>query len=613
MFLILGMDRLGIFFLRRLGFSFDSNTCWIRWQAPLVGGMLMAMVLYPLALAGFTPRLLMRVLATGFILVGITHFLSGARQIYLRGNSLPRLWVFLKSQQLNRKILLLVLLGMGVLALGPVTNADALDYHMGVAIALLNHGGMPYIPEWFIGRLAGNGEVLNAFAISVGAEQFGSLLQYVSLLGIVGIILHSWRDDKSTADKNQINRVNLIALAATSAPILIFLISSPKPQMWPIAMTTFAFTLLVSPSSEKLSKYGSLAIFGLICALVMTASQAKFNFILGGGVLGALALSRELALKRFVKPIFVGLILGLLIIGPPLSWKIFHYSANWLEVGFSPLPGHLPGTDQFLFLAKSAKDISTPLPFPLLMFIPASFGAITTLLGFGFLLIIALRPGKSRWIWIGIGAVGFMVIATALLAPPSSRMYLESYYWLLVILVLQPIRNSFDKYKSLSWILRGQAVFVAIFCWLGGFMLIPGALSLDWRSDVMKRSANGYDVMQWADSVLPANAVVLNGHRSMALLPRDGVAYDWSEFVDLKSPDATLYLSRLKERAVTHVLVIGAVNWSLPISNCYGKLFTGPGKGHLATRNPFNNGSYYDVWIYEFNSQKLPDCVQQNQ
>jgi hypothetical protein len=508
---------------------------------------------------------------------------------------------------------LFVLLGMGALALGPVTNADALDYHMGVAIAVLNHGGMPYIPEWFIGRLAGNGEVLNAFAISVGAEQFGSLLQYVSLLGIVGIILHSWRNGKLTADNNQINRVDLIALAATSAPILIFLISSPKPQMWPIAMTTFAFALLVSPSSEKLSKYGSLSVFALICALVMTASQAKFNFILGGGVLGAIALCRELALKRFVKPIFVGLIFGLIIIGPPLIWKTFHYSANWFEVGFSPLPGHLPGTDQFLFLAKSAKDINTPLPFPLLMFIPASFGAITTLLGLGFLLIIGLRPGKSSWIWVGLGAVAFVVTATALLAPPSSRMYLESYYWLLILLVLQPIRNSFDKYKSLIWILRGQAVVVAVFCWLGVFMIIPGALRLDWRSDVMMRSANGYDVMQWADSVLPADAVVLNGHRSMALLPRDGVAYDWSEFVDLKTPDAALYLSRLKERAVSHVLVIGAVNWSLPISNCYGKLFAGPGKGHLATRNPFNNGNHYDVWIYEFNSQKLPDCVQQYQ
>ncbi|EMY23680.1 PF07220 domain protein [Leptospira interrogans serovar Australis str. 200703203] len=37
----------------------------------------------------------------------------------------------------------LLLVAYGLLALCPVTNADSLDYHIGVAIEILNQGKMP--------------------------------------------------------------------------------------------------------------------------------------------------------------------------------------------------------------------------------------------------------------------------------------------------------------------------------------------------------------------------------------------------------------------------------------------------------------------------------------
>ena len=609
--LIAGLDRLGVFCLHLLDFAVGSRTDWVRWQAPLVGAMLLAMVLYPLALAGHLPLLAIQGVAIVCMVLGLWHLCQAAAQTRSRGGKMTGLWAAVAAQSRSRQLLLLLLLGMGLLALGPVTNADALDYHMGVAIAVLNSGGMPVAPEWFIGRLAGNGEVLNALALSVGAEQFGSLLQYVSLLGIVGIILFANRRLHEHGDMQHGAASDLIALAAFSAPILLFLISAPKPQIWPIAMTTFAFALVVHPSRRDLSLRIALKGFALVCALVMTASQAKFNYLLGGGVVGLFGLWGMAKQRHFLPSVAVGLVIAALIVAPPISWKAEVFQASWVDALTNPLPGHLAGTDAFLALAKGASDIASPLPFPWRILIPTSFGSFSTILGIGFLVFIGLRLDSDRWLWVASGAALFMVFASAVLAPPSARMYLEPYYWLLMILVFQPTRRALMSSRFVRWIVFGQALTVTAVCWLGALTLLPGALSAEWRSGVMQRAANGYEVMAWADTVLPHNAVVLNGHRSMALMPREAVAYDWSYFVDVSATESNRYLNRLREQSVSHMLVIGGqMDKNSPLSNCLGQVLAGPGVGHVATRNPFNQGGKYEAWIVEFESARLPECAQ---
>jgi hypothetical protein len=42
---------------------------------------------------------------------------------------------------------------------------------------------------------------------------------------------------------------------------------------------------------------------------------------------------------------------------------------------------------------------------------------------------------------------------------------------------------------------------------------------------------------------------------------------------------------------------------------CFGKVFAGPGPGRTATRNPFNQGVPFEAWLYEFQSERLPECA----
>ena len=65
-FLVIGLDYIGLKFLKLFGFI-DSNhlNCndWLRWQSPIIGSVLMAVVLYPLALLGLSHFVFMKALA----------------------------------------------------------------------------------------------------------------------------------------------------------------------------------------------------------------------------------------------------------------------------------------------------------------------------------------------------------------------------------------------------------------------------------------------------------------------------------------------------------------------------------------------------------------------
>jgi hypothetical protein len=237
------------------------------------------------------------------------------------------------------------------------------------------------------------------------------------------------------------------------------------------------------------------------------------------------------------------------------------------------------------------------------LLIPTGIGAISTIIGIGLLLVIAVRPGRDFMLWAMMGAAVVVFMFAYLLGPTTSRTYLEPFFWMLMVIRLQSDDTLSAGWSWLRWPVRGQAVVTIMCCWLGAVLVFPGALTGKWRDAVMDRCADGYTVMKWADSVLPDHCILLNGQRSMALAPRDAVALDWYSY----APDAEPYLMRLKERGVTHILVTSGSRPHGVLSECMGTLLAGPFTAHLATRNPFNSGAEYQVWIYEFNPDRLPE------
>jgi hypothetical protein len=599
--LIAGVDGLGVVLLRWFGFSSLGFESWQRWQAPVVGAMILGIILYPLVLASLISFFLMRFIAFFCIGVGGFHltkfvfkFIKASRNALT--TSIPH-----KKNPYNI-ILFSLIAGMVFVAMGPVTDADSLDYHMGVAISILNNGGMPVIPEWFSGRLAGNGEVLNALGIAVGAEQFGALLQLGGLMGITGLLLRTEWLTKQKDDK-AIRQSTFITIVAISAPVLLSLIT-PKPQLLAIAMTTLAFALLIFPSRRNLSRKQSLSGFVLICLLVMCASQTKLTYLLGGGVIGLLALILMVRQKLFLPAIGIAVGTALLILLPPALWEYIYFNANIIEAITKPLPGNWPGTDAFELYLLSFKD--SEVQFPLSLLLPKDFGTITPIIGIGIIFIFSFRPGRDSWLWTGMCAAAIVALTAIFLGPTTARSYLEPYFWIMILIALQPSENIIYRNKLLRLPFLAQSIGVILFYLYGAVTLFPGAITQQWRTAVMNRTANGYTVLKWADSILPANSILLNTHRSMALAPRDAVAIDWSIYVDLSKKESTPYIRRLKQKNPTYILITGMPPFDFgKLKPGVGKAVAGPCYGYRATRNPFNRGQVYEGWIFDFNASKL--------
>jgi hypothetical protein len=604
--LLCGLDCLGLLAMQRTGLLQLGREASLRWQAAIVGAMLLALLLYPLVLLGLASRMLMRLAAGGLLLAGALHVSACLMRRPPRTRDRWQILAqWIRASPIARALVLAMLLGTLLLALGPVTNADALDYHMGAAIALLNNGGMPANPEWFHSRFAGNGEVLNALGLAVGAEQFGSLLQFASLMAVASLLLPTLRASESRKSGE------ILLLAVLSSPVLLFLISGPKPQLWPIAMTTLGFALLVNHSVETLDRRALRVRYLLVCLLCMSATQAKFNFLLGGGMIGCLAIFTMARQRELPAAFLLGVLAAALVMLPPLAWKMHTYGASPLDALLNPMPGHLPGTDRMIAHARNNPDFPNSLPFPLSILLPSQPGGLTTVLGLGSLLLLWVRPGPSVRGHAALAVVLTSILATAVAAPPAARMYMEPYFWGLYLCSLQAAGNRLAFPAPMRWITLAQAAGFCVACWFGAISLFPGALAASWRERIMDRSANGHALMHWVDRVLPQEAVLLNSHRSMALAPRLALDYGWTNYVDPASPEAALYLDQLKAKKVTHVLLPDRAAQDLPLSGCFGPIFAGPGPGRMASRNPFNQSTSYDAWLMKFDSSKLPGCARQ--
>jgi len=605
--MIAGCDALGVRVARLFGLLGAFAPAWHRFQAPIIGVMLLSAFLYPLALAGLTARIFLQFIAVGLLVCGAVHIFNLLRRSAIRDVQAQRhFFRMLFSLRIWYLLLALLLIGMGLTALGPSTNADSLAYHMGIPIYILNAGSFPFAPEWFHSRISGSGEVLNALGLSIGSEQFGSLLQFSGLIGIVGLFICGETNELNCERGSHLRPI--LAVAAASSPVLLFLVSSSKPQLIYVAMTTLSFALVVFPSRRYQTPRQALLGFALICLLVMTASQAKFSFLLGGGVVGLIAIVMMARQRLLIPSLVIGILISLVVLVPPLLWKHFHFGGSLIDALIKPFPGDLPGYDDFDAFLRGYRD--SPVPFPLSLVIPSGPGTVTTILGAGLIFLLSLRPFRDPWAWTLLSAALFATVIGACLGQVASRFYLEPYYWLLMAVLITPVSiNNFESFNWARWVILGQAILTIAFVFFGALTLFPGAVNEVWRVKVMESYANGYSLMRWADSVLPADAVLLSGHRSVALAPRQSISMDWVDFVNFNTAQPLPYLLRLKQKGVTHMLVIGDTGSNGPFKRCLGKTLAGPWYGRSATRNPFNVGEQYTAWMVEFKLDRLPNCA----
>ena len=302
--LFAGCFELGKYFTYKFSLrAIIQSVSILEYQYASVGIVLISLILFPLLAFTDYAKYILTSFCLLLFIFGIKFFFSNKYIIskihFRRKDIFFYLYLF---------IILLYLL----LALSPLTAADVLDYHSGVALNILRFNQYILLPEWFTGLQAGHGETLISLGFFVGAEQFGSLIQFSALLCISGIIL-------KFADKHKIDFSKyFIILSVLSCPILIFLLSGNKPQIFYSSLLFFAFSLnFAKPKSEKKIFINYLIINILICVCVM----GKFSFNLTGALVWIFSTCNMVNKKNFFKLCLVPILTFITIYFPFIYWK----------------------------------------------------------------------------------------------------------------------------------------------------------------------------------------------------------------------------------------------------------------------------------------------------
>ena len=123
-----------------------------------------------------------------------------------------------------------------LLSFSPPTNLDALHYHLGIPVYLMRHQEWPSTNLWLHGSLGGIGEVFNTLGLVLYAVKLGTIIQSLGLVAFCCYLANRFDGSKRW----------FLQLYILSSPVLLFLITTPKPQLFPQVITALAIYFTVS-------------------------------------------------------------------------------------------------------------------------------------------------------------------------------------------------------------------------------------------------------------------------------------------------------------------------------------------------------------------------------
>jgi hypothetical protein len=555
----------------------------------ILGAALVAAITHFLALAGWANLWVLRMIAWSCAALGVWELFrfnwKGLLQLY------HRLKFIFQDQSFWGKaaITLLIITGVCLLlsALGPPTDADSLDYHLGVPLDILRHHGMLPRPDWLHARLTGLGESLNMLGLAGGTDILGAVLQFASLLAVLVAM--------NALAKTHLDSILLFA-CIIGCPVVGFLIPNQKPQMLPTAANTIALILIAQDFRSIKPKTLILAL-----GLVFFAISVRYSFILTGSIIWGLAMVAAYRARLLGSAIAISLVFYLVLVFP-VNWHNYLF----YEDPISPFLERFKSVNDHMILrfASSLRNYSpNPLPFPLSLFFSNHISQFTQVLGLGPLFfVIGLMEFRQNLVTKIL--LTSAIIASAVILPFSQltgRFFFEPYLWIIAATAGASwglLKNFFFK------CMIAQLCLIMILSAFGAVTLFPGALTVSLRDKVMMRSAHNYAETKWLDDVLPQNAVVLTEIRSMALMPRPFLSSDMFNYCDMTNPsEREKFVNLLRARQVDTLVI--SPDMAKKIGDYLGARLAGPLAGpkkfRKAVRNPWNEGDGLILAVYHLN------------
>ena len=478
--------------------------------------------------------------------------------------------------------------------MSPNTHGDSLGYHFTVANSILENGVYPLDITHIHTLLSGSGELLIAVGLLFGSEQFGGLIQFSGLLSILGIFKKI---------NHQKNYYFLLLLLTT--PIIIFLCSTAKPQLFHICSSAVIFAMYFINKENKLNNDERIIRVFISLTILLVSVTSKFTFIVSGTLLGSYILYSAYVEKNLRYFFAISLSLFFLFYFPIIYVKYLKFGGSLFQYFLSPLPTHLSGMKEFQnYLFRFGRH----LDYYSIIF-PISIKQFTNSIGIAFLYLLFFNF-KNKFSKITFVIVIVYLVIHYFYGQFIGRTFMEPLFWILMIMASYGVSS---KFKLFEYLFRIQSFVVICGIFVGIYFLLPASTTKFQKEKVLSSHANGYSLFKWANTKLKASDNVLSYHRSISLGHSNYISMDYTPYVNLKDKKNFMYLDKLAKKKPEFLLTYSYPNYSPSLSifkNCVGKLLHfEKNVGRFETRNPFNRGHIYSGYIYEFKFENFPDCL----
>lgn len=512
---------------------------------------------------------------------------------------------FFKKKNFKINLIYLILLFYFLLTLSPISDPDTLDYHFTVPFYQMIFQDSIFPNYWLTSQLAGAGEALFSYGVSIGAIHFSQILQFFSLFILIIFILNFKTDYYKFSERKKI----YVCLSILLIPAIIFLVTTSKPQIFPLVSNFFALMIALFYLPFK-KKKNLITLYFLILFLIISSILFKFSFLLSASLISILAFYQLIIRKYYYELVLIPIILISFIILPREIFEFINLNSNIIYNFFNPVTDPYSSFD-FNVSLKHGTGNNRLLPF--WIFVPyPNISNITYCLGLSVLYFIFDFNLKKNLIKI-ISSISFTYIFLALIfAQPVGRFFLEPFIWLLFFSIF-----NFKKNKNISLIIFekllvfSSIIFLFIITYYSTYFL-QGAYKKSNYIQLMNKHTDGYLLYQWANVEIPGEPVILSSHRSLSLYKSKAISYEFRLYSNSKTEEGfKYYINHIVMEKPKYILYTShELNKQTDIlKNCRGKLFKyKKNVGHTAGRNPFFDKMYYDGYIFKIDLKKLKNC-----
>lgn len=474
-----------------------------------------------------------------------------------------------------------VVLMYAIVCLGPPTDADSLDYHLGAPLEILRTHSIWLNKDFLHCRMLGFGELFNMLCIATGCIQLGAFVQLIALCWMAAALMQA-------ANGRRIATLMLVF----GVPLLLTMLPSQKHQLTGVACMSVCFYFVFNYRKVIGGKDYLLVV---IC--LMFAAGLKYNFILSA------ALMLLYMRLRGVRLLSSGRWAALLLIFCMGLAPLLIYRAICFGDPVSPLLEALKSRPDpvVLHFNRFIKDYTdTSLAFPLSLIIPHTVSSISTVLGCCAGVMVAVLLFCRRYTAELLILSVFMLLIVAF-GQRTARFFLEPYYWGLPILIAESGRRRWLRAVGGAVVLQFFLLipFVSFLC----IVMMPGIASNSGRARLMSAAASFYDESRWMEGLVPRDAVVCTDIRSRALLHHKLFPIEYLYFTDFKDSAQVARFEDLLYRKykVRYLVLIHQGSSGVAIRDYADSLIAGPITFYTGTRNPYNRQAY-KAFIYSVRS-----------